>query len=373
MKVPRVSILLPDLRPGGAERVVVNLANALVARGVAVDLVLVSGTGSLLPIVAPGVRLLDLKVARFRSTFLPLTRYLRKERPDALLACMWPLTSIALWARAVARVPTRVVVAEHTTWSPAAAELPAVSRWAVRAAMYSSFPHADGIVAVSQGAADDLARFAGIDRAKVEAIYNPVVGTEPPPDGGRRDPAEWWSGPHRRILAVGTLKSIKDYRTLITAFATVRRSVDARLLILGEGECRPQLEAHARDQGVAPDVLMPGFVHDPWPYYRRADLHVLSSIAEGLPTVLIEALAAGTPIVSTDCPSGPREILCDGKFGALVPVGNPAALAAAIVRALATEHDRAALKQRANAFGIERAVDLYEALLLPDRTPRMSP
>lgn len=371
MKSSRVSIFLPNLRVGGTERIIVNLANSLVARGFAVDLVLVSAIGPFLAAVDSKVRLVDLKVARFRGSFVPLVRYLRNERPDAFLACMWPLTSIALCARTVARVPTRVVVAEHTTWSRYA--IPPTTRLTTRATMHASFSSADAIVAVSQDAADDLSRFAAIDRARIEVIYNPVVGAESPPDSEVHGPPEWWSGEHRRILAVGTLTPRKDHRTLISAFAILRQSVDARLLILGEGDYRTQLEAHARNLGVAGHVLMPGIMMNPWPYYRRAELHVLSSISEALPTVLIEALAAGTPVVSTDCPSGPREILCDGKFGALVPVGNAAALAAAMSRALSTEHDRASLKERAKDFGIERAVDLYEALLFPDRTPRMSP
>jgi glycosyltransferase involved in cell wall biosynthesis len=174
-------------------------------------------------------------------------------------------------------------------------------------------------------------------------------------------------------LAVGTLKVIKDYNTLLHAFALLRQRVDARLLVLGEGECRPALEAQISQLGIETSVFMPGFVKDLSPYYQHADLHVLSSTGEGLPTVLIEALEAGTPVVSTDCQSGPREILSDGKFGRLVPVGEAVALAAAMSESLAATHDTTALKARAQDFSIDKAVDQYKELLFPGSSQPKAP
>ena len=361
----RLSILLPDLRGGGAERVAVNLANSFAKRGYAVDMVLLSATGEFLTDLLPGIRVVNMKVGRLRNALFPLVRYFHQTRPAALLVCMWPLTVVALFARTLSRVPTRVLVAEHTTWSQS--EL--LSRWGlgwqVRTSMHHFFPNADGIVAVSQGAADDLARFANLDRNAITVIYNPVVGDAKPPISAQFAPAGWWTGPHRKVLAVGTLKTIKDYATLLQAFARLRQQVDARLLILGEGDCRPTLEAQARQLGIEASVFMPGFVKDISPYYQQTDLHVLSSTGEGLPTVIIEALAVGTPVVSTDCPSGPREILCDGQFGRLVPVGDAAVLALAMADSLAATHDTAALIARAQDFSIDKAVDQYEELMFP--------
>lgn len=363
---PLIAIVLPDLRGGGAERAAVNLANSFAQRGYAVDMVLLSATGQFLADLLPGIRVVDLKVRRLRKVLFPLIRYLRQSQPAALLACMWPLTVTALLARTLSRVPTRVIVAEHTTWSRS--EL--LSRWGVgwqvRTSMHRFFPGANGIVAVSQGAADDLARFVNLDRkSSITVIYNPVVGEAKPPASAPLGPAGWWTGPHLKVLAVGTLKTIKDYATLLQAFALLRQRVDAHLLILGEGECRPALEAQARQLGIESSVFMPGFVKDISPYYQQADLHVLSSTGEGLPTVIIEALAVGTPVVSTDCPSGPREILCDGQFGRLVPVGDAAALALAMTDSLAATHDTAALKARAQDFSIDKAADRYLELLFP--------
>jgi glycosyltransferase involved in cell wall biosynthesis len=231
--------------------------------------------------------------------------------------------------------------------------------------MRGAFGHADGIVAVSQGAADDLAQFANLDRKSITVIYNPVVDDTELCRGEQLSPDQWWTGAHHRVLAVGTLKAIKDYNTLLLAFAKLRKRVNARLLILGEGKCRSSLEAMVSQLELIGEVFMPGFVKDPSPYYLHADLHVLSSVGEGLPTVIIEALAAGTPVVSTDCPSGPREILSDGRFGHLVPVGDAAALAVAMAESLAATHDTAALKARAQDFSIDKAVNRYEELLFP--------
>ena len=180
-------------------------------------------------------------------------------------------------------------------------------------------------------------------------------------------PLNWWSGKHLRLLAVGNLIPIKDYSTLLAAFALLRQRVDAQLLILGEGNCRNELEAQATKLGIEGSLYMLGFVKDPSPYYHRADLHILSSAGEGFGNVIVEALAAGTPVVSTDCPSGPREILCNGKFGRLVPVGDASKMAWAMAESLATAPDRLALKARAQDFSIDKAVDKYEDLLFPIR------
>lgn len=366
MAIHRISFVLPNLRGGGAERVTVNLANGFVQRGYAVDIVLLSATGEFLLDLLPEIRVVDLEVKRMRSALWPLIRYLRQARPAAVLACMWPLTIIMLCARALAHVHTRLVVAEHTTWSRAEMFKNWYKSIQVRATMHYLFPQADGIVAVSQGAASDLARFANLDRSAITMIYNPVVGDEKPISSEVLPPVGWWTGEHYKVLAVGTLTAIKDFSTLLTAFAELLKRVDARLLILGEGECRSAMEAKIQQLGIESSVFMPGFIKNLSPYYYHADLHVLSSRGEGLPTVIIEALEAGTPVVSTDCPSGPREILRDGEFGYLVPVGDAAALAAAMTKSLRSTHDHASLKARAQDFSVEKAMHQYEKLLFPE-------
>ena len=362
----RMAIFLPDLRGGGAERVAINLANNFAQRGYAVDMVLLSSFGELLTDLSPDVRIIDLKVKRLRNTALPLVAYLRENRPSILLACMWPLTVIALWAKSLACVKTQVIVAEHATWSGGEIVSSPFVHWQVRTTMHYFFPKAAGIVVVSNGSADVLASFANLDRSGITVIYNPVVGNAVSLQEKAETPKEWCEGMHYKLLAVGTLKPIKDYSMLLNAIAQLKQRINIRLLILGEGQCRAALEAQAQKLGIADRLFMPGFVKDPSPYYHHADLHVLSSVGEGLPTVIIEALAAGTPVVSTDCPSGPREILCGGQFGLLVPVGDATALALAIEKSLGTHHDPLLLKMRAQDFSIDKAVDHYEKLFFGD-------
>jgi glycosyltransferase involved in cell wall biosynthesis len=367
----KIAILLPDLRGGGAERVVVNLANAFAERGITVDVLMMSVGGDYLPQLHARVGTVDLHAPRYRSVLRPLAAYLRTHRPRALLACMWPMTAIAELARRLAGSKTRLVLAEHTTWS--ASELAAIrmQRWLLRHSMRWLHPHADGVVAVSRGAADDLARLSGLDPERIRVIHNPLVGgTETGPAViHERPPARWWHGEHKRILAVGMLRPIKDYPTLLRAFAALRSRVPARLLILGDGDCRGELERLAMELGIAEALDMPGFIEDPTPYFRHADLHVLSSSGEGFGNVIVEALAAGTPVVSTDCRSGPREILGDGRYGRLVPVGDPLAMAEAMAAALEADHDRAALRARAAEFSIAAGAARYLDLLLPERAP----
>ena len=356
---------MPNLGGGGAESVAVKLANGFAQRGHLVEMVLLSASGEFLVDLRNDIRIVDLRARRLRWVLPQLVGYLRMSRPNALLACMWPLTVIALWAQWFARIPLRVIVSEHTTWSRDEIASSFLGRWKVSSTMHRAFPRANGIVCVSRGSADDLARFARIRNEAITVIYNPVVGADKVSRDEMLAPADWWTGQHRRIIAVGALKSIKDYATLLTAFALLRRLVNVRLLILGEGDCRLALEGQVKQLGLEGSVFMPGFVKDTSPYYQHADLFVLSSSGEGFGNVIVEALDAGTPVVSTDCQSGPREILSDGQFGRLVPVGNAAALAAAMADSLDVKHDRAALKARAQYFSINRAVDQYLELLLP--------
>lgn len=361
----KISFVIPDLRLGGAERVTVNLANRMAELGYKVDCVVLQDAGDLRDALKPSVRIVNLDVKRIRRTLIPLIRYLKAERPDGMIAAMWPLTVIAVVSRILSGVPFRLIVAEHTTWSRSQLVQRGMTRHIVKSTMKLFLPKADARVTVSYGAADDLAQFSRLDRSTINVIYNPVGPFLPSQPVEMREPFQWWDGSHKRILAVGMLKTIKSYDTLLNAMALLRDRVNARLLILGEGDCRSALEAQVRDLRLEGSVFMPGSVKITAPFYERADLHVLSSTGEGLPTVLIEALAHGTPVVSTDCPSGPHEILAGGRFGRLVPVGNPLALADAIVQSLAATHDPEELRTRSLDFSIDKATEQYERLLFP--------
>ena len=224
-------------------------------------------------------------------------------------------------------------------------------------------------VAVSSGVAEDLASFSGLKSDRYSVVYNPVMERLP----GAQEPAVadgWrnWSGP--RLITVGRFKAQKNHALLLKAFKKLLEKRDARLLMLGEGELFLATAAMAREEGIADKVFMPGVVPDPFPYYRSADLFVLSSDYEGFGNVIVEALASGVPVVSTDCRSGPGEILENGRFGLLTPVGDVDALAAAMERSLDTEHDREALKTRAGDFAPDRIADQFFRLLFPDAAKR---
>jgi glycosyltransferase involved in cell wall biosynthesis len=360
----RIAILLPNLAGGGVERVRLYLAHEFLARGYRVDLVLLRAEGALLELVPDRVRLIDLQGRRMRDLLGPLTTYLRREKPDAILAAMWPLTSFAAVARRLARCKARLVVSDHGVLSEHYAENGLMHRAALRATMALTYRDADARVAVSAGLADDLAALSGIPRRRFEVVNNPV----PAPSDDRLPDADavWGAPPGRRILSVGSLKAEKNQALLIRAFARLRGSEDARLMLLGEGALRDELVRLAASEGVGGQVLMPGFVADPGPYFRSADLFVLSSDHEGFGNVILEALACGVPVVSTDCRSGPAEILAGGQFGRLVPVGDAAAMAAAMREALDQDHDRAALRRRAAEFSVTRAADRYLELMFPN-------
>jgi glycosyltransferase involved in cell wall biosynthesis len=270
---------------------------------------------------------------------------------------------IALWASRLAGGVTPVVVTVHNTMSQSTPALGGLAGRLSSGLLRAFYPWAAKVVSVSQGAADDLARTSGLPRERVDVVYNPVI-TPAMLALARRPPDHPWlkAGEVPVIIGVGRLTRQKDFPTLIRAFAEVRRRCPARLLILGEGEERPALEALAGELGVSDDVALPGFVENPMGYMAGSALFVLSSAWEGLPTVLIEALAAGTRVVSTDCPSGPREILRDGRLGALVPVGDAAALAQAMIGALGRPRDSIP-PDALTPYTMDAAVDNYLRLI----------
>lgn len=359
----KISILIPNLGFGGAERGCVNLANAFVVRGIDVDLVVMSSVNGYASLLDPRVRSVVLQAPRMRQLFSPLRAYLRAEAPTAMLVNMWPLSIIAMLARRLSGVGTRLVAVEHIDWSAADGESPLTRRF-VEFTMRRFYPSFDGLVAVSRGAAHGLVETANLPPQSVTTIYNPIVGPSTSDADAKIVGAQrWLNGGHKRLLAVGRLTPQKDYPTMLRAFAKLRSRINARLLILGDGG-RQELEVLADELGIADAIDMPGTVLGVDFFYRRADLFVHSAKFEGFGNVIVEALNQGVPVVSTDCPSGPREILSEGRYGKLVPVGDADALWMAMEQALAETHDGELLKARARDFSIDQAAETYLRLLL---------
>lgn len=341
----------------------INLAYGLAARGWRVDLLVSRIDGPYLALITPGIRLIDLGCRRSLTSLPALVLYLRRERPDALLSAMGISNLIALWAAAAARFRGRVVVSVHINLSFHYKYAVGVHRNLFPYMYRRFYPKADAIVAVSEESAADLRDVFGMPAARVRMIYNPVVS--PALLAQAQEPVDHrWFAPRQPpvILAVGRLCVQKDYPTLLRAFAKVHPRTGANLLILGEGPDRAALENLVSELGLSASVEMPGFQPNPYAYMARAAVYALSSLWEGLPTVLIEALACGTPVVSTDCPSGPAEILCGGKYGRLVPVGDSDALAAALEESLCGENAPVPAQSWA-AFASDQAAANYEKVL----------
>lgn len=361
-----VAVFLPAFGGGGAERVALNLCGFLAKQGLSVDLVVAQAQGPYESQVPAGVRVVDLGGRRLLAALPHLIRYLRRERPQALLSAMEHTNLVALWARGLARVPCRLVVSVHNVISHNLDRSPSWRDRRTPGLARLFYPQADGIVAVSKGVADDLAQQVGLDPSRIRVIYNPVVTNELAALSAERLSHPWFvPDAPPVILGVGRLSPQKDFGTLVEAFALVRAARPARVMILGEGEDRAALSRRAAALGVGGDFELPGFVANPYAYMSRAALLAMTSAWEGFGIVLVEAMACGTPVVSTDCSAGPSEILDGGRFGRLVPVGEALALAQAILATLEHPIQPAVLKARADDFSLDRIGPQYLDVLCP--------
>lgn len=409
----RIAFLIADLNVGGVQKTTLTLARALAEAGDQVDLLVLRAGGALRDQISPAVRCVELPpaacwrgrlyalaadpaafvqllrpvlIAKKVSATLPylpaLVRYLRAERPDALVSATPHLNLEAVWARRLAGTATRVLISERSAPSQ---KLPKSKNWRHRhlpPLMRRTYPQADVIVAVSVALADDLAAVTGLPRSLIRTIYNPIVGPELLARAGEAVGHPWLQpGQPPVILGVGRLTDQKDFPTLLRAFARVRAKRAARLLILGGAKNEEKFQdrqaallALAAELGIATDVEVPGFADNPIAYMARARVFVLSSRFEGLPGALIQALACGCQVVSTDCPTGPAEILEQGRYGLLVPMGDDTAMAAAIEQALDAPLAPEFLRRRAGEFSEARAVSSYlEALFGPATATRAVP
>lgn len=399
----RLAIFIPSLAGGGVAQVILRLVAGFAERGHPVDLVMCRAEGAFSRRIPDCVRVIELRrepewQSRLRvlgadlfglgTMLLPvllplrsappfpylgdLARYLREEEPDVLFAAKTHTNLVALWARRLAGGKTRVVVSERTHLSRDL-QSPKFKKWRWRfivPLIHRAYPWADAIVAVSDGVAEDLARTAGIARRSVTTIYNPVFTRQlvEKVDAPMDDP--WFApGAPPVILGVGRFVPQKDFPTLLRAFTRVRAKRDARLIILGEGKDstrRDELLGLAKHLGIADDLALPGFVENPFSYMAQSGVFVLSSAWEGFANALAEAIACGCPVVSTDCPSGPSEVLDNGAYGSLVPVGDDAALADAILATLDNPPDKESLRRRGAEFSLERSVERHLEVLLND-------
>lgn len=361
----RICLFLPSLGGGGAERVFARLAMQLVRRGHSVAIVLMtSAQMEYREEMSSAVRIVDLKRPRLWTSLPTFRRYLLREKPDVVISAMPLANGVAAWAVRLSRRASILLLTEHNAVSMAFGDL-AVRRyrplmWAIR----PSYRFADALVGVSEEIGRRLCRMRGVDRGKVNVIYNPAWHPSIEAQAAEAVSHPWLNdGGVPVVIAVGRLEKEKDFHSLLVAFALLRRRRPARLMVLGEGSQRKALERLAAELEITNDFSMPGFVANPFALMARADVFVLSSVHEGLPTVLVEAMACGTAVVSTDCPSGPSEILDGGLYGPLVPVGDCGAMATAIGQQIDDPMPAERLRARAREFATETSTDAYLTLI----------
>lgn len=360
-----IALYSPSLGGGGAERVTLNLAIAIAARKLSVDVVLAKAEGQYLRSVPANVRVVDLSSKGVLSSLPGLVRYLRNDRPRAFLATQMHANVIALMAKHLAHVDTRFIVREASIVSPPPFSIKGFRVSATHLFARHCYSWADGIIAVSEGVANSLGQHLGVARDKIDVIYNPVVRDELFVSAKAHIDHPWFLARECPIiLSVGRLAPEKDFASLIRAFRLVRDKIPAKLVIFGEGELRSDLETLIEQLGLRQDVDLPGFTNTPYAYMARASLYVLSSAWEGLPNTLIEAMALGTPVMATDCQSGPREILAGGKYGGLVPVGDIHGIASGILDVLLRRVFKVVDKKALEPFYVDSAVDHYLQVLV---------
>ncbi|GAA4416081.1 glycosyltransferase [Nibrella viscosa] len=360
----KITLLYLNLNQGGVQRMMVNVANYLYANGYDVTVVLCRQGGHYRDILNEGIRMVSLESDNRLSLIRFLTSYLKKEKPDVLFTAVPHLNNIALLSRALARVETRIIISERSNTVEEFNKSPLSAYKLSFGLIPILYRFADAIIAVSKGVADDLSKVALIPRSTISVIYNPAFSAKLLTEANEPVDDPWLANKeHPVIVGVGRLTEQKDFGLLIDAVYQLNQLRPVRLLIIGEGPLRYELQRKIDSYKLADFVRLVGFQSKPTAWINKADVFVLSSKWEGFGNILVEALAAGTTIVSTDCKSGPSEILADGKYGYLVPVSNVPALADAIKYALDNPLPKTMLQERAKEYDVSIVMKKYEKII----------
>jgi glycosyltransferase involved in cell wall biosynthesis len=365
---PTLAFFIPSMSDGGAERVTLNLVNNIAKRhDVNVHLVLAKAVGPFLRLVESNVKIIDLESKNTRNSVFALARYLSEYKPAAVVSALHHANIIALIANKLCRgFSSRIIVTLHINLSVSVKNPTNFRARFIRPIVKITYRWADRIVGVSTGVSNDFADSLGISRDQVDVIFNPVI-TPDVKVKSLEDPQHRWFSDRSVpvVLAAGRLSKQKNFAMLVDAFNLIKDDTPANLLILGEGDSRESLQSKINNYGLQSRVELAGFVDNPYAYMTKSKVFVMSSLFEGLPTVLIEALYCGTSLVSTDCPSGPREILRDGELGVLVPLGDVNQLGAAMLAALSTKRP-STLDTAWLPYEADTVADQYMDVMLPN-------
>lgn len=362
----KVAFVIPNCGGGGAEPMIIRLANEFASRGHTVDLVLFNAEGPNLSQISSEVQIVDLKVHQLLLAPLAIRAYLKRQCPDVAISALFHANIFTLLARRLLPFSrTRVIVSERNMLSIHVKHSKRLTRPAFKTLAWLLYRFADQVVGISKGVAADIQSIAGLPDRKVSVIYNPaatpaLAGAIDFTTGGL--PSFKQDGP--LIVSIGRLEPQKDHQTLLRAFKKLLQRRSATLVIAGDGSLKQELLDTVVNLQLEPRVVFAGYVNNPTQLMKTADLFVLSSLYEGFGNVLVEALMCGLKIVSTDCPSGPAEILSNGEYGLLVPPGDESALAEAMERALSLAPNPERQRQRGDEFSLKRSADAFEALVV---------
>lgn len=366
----KLVVFLADVTGGGAERMTVAIANGMAERGMEVDMVLAAARGPYLTEISDAVKVVDLDTGSVSRSLIPLARHLRRADADVMLTTLPHTSFIAVLAARLSGRAVPTVVREANTPQRTALAWSSVRGRMAHALAPMAYRMAAGAIAVSDGVKDAMVDVLGVPEAKIAALYNPVVTPELRELASNEPEHPWFAEDQPPVvLGVGSLTPRKDFGTLIEAFSMLDDK-ETRLVILGEGPERQALQEQAKSLGLTGRVDMPGFVQNPYAFMARAAVYVMSSKLEGLPGTLVQALACGCPAVSTDCPSGPREVLRNGELGPLVPVGDAVAMARAISATMSAPTDRQALIGSVERYDATRVLDTTYDYLVGFARPR---
>jgi len=361
-----ITLFIPSLEGGGAENVFVVLANAMVEQYQSVTMLLANAKGPYLRQLDSRIEIVDLNHTKTIFALPRVVNYLRKNRPDILISGLVHTNLIAIWANLLTGKRTKVIATIHGVFSLLLLPIKSIKSRVIFKSIPHFYPRANKVIAVSNGAAEDIKRFTHLNEDKLRVIYNPIDFKRLLELSQSELKHKWFDNGDNVpvILTVGRLAEVKNFQTLIKAFAQVRKKRQVHLLILGEGEQRQALESLTKQLGLTHDVGMPGFVDNPYPYLAKCQLFVLSSLHEALPTALIEALYLSPQVVSTDCPGGSREILDDGNYGTLVPINDHDALVEAIESALDNPQSKPGVEEYLKSkFGVDNIIQQYNNVI----------
>ena len=357
-----VAFLLPDLKGGGAQKMLINLANWFARRGHRCDLILFSGEGIYADLIVDEVRIYQFNKRRAFLAVPELVNYLNKQQPDVLLSALYYVNVLALLSKAVCRhCPTKLVLSERNHLSQSLKRLPLFKRLFWRGVIGRLYPWSDYIVGISDGVCEDLKTYLPRSvQTKIKTIYNPVITDESHKALQEDIDLIFPKDCSLKVITSGRLVPQKDYPTLLRAFSLYQqKDTKAHLVVLGVGYLEETLKELCQTLEIENNVSFVGFVNNPLAYLKQADVFLITSVWEGFCNVIVEALYCGLTVVATDCPSGPAEILKNGDYGYLCAVGDSEDLSLALSKAALCDRSELDLQQRAMNFHVDKIAQQF--------------